>query len=239
MTSQISGQDLMIQRLPELRVGTNSTTHSALHKVKFVGRLRAWDRFEQEAAVTFGAHYFKRLPLLGQRRNDRINPLTREVYQVGDERDVQVRFGQNIGHILSIIAEDERLGFKFAGARSVELGAHDLSAAVRHFMGGRENYLRQILGQIADYMDEFSMKYGVISTYNQSIFLRQRVDGGKWCLDYSPVINHDRSFRPTRRRLYPITTRQAFMHIAHLSSQGNVFDRGQSITRNNRLWTQA
>ncbi|KAJ5116639.1 hypothetical protein N7456_000987 [Penicillium angulare] len=268
MTTQITGREFMTHALPTLEVGAHRVESSALHKERFIGGLNPWVTFESEAATTFRNHAFNTLPLLAQRSNSQLRPLTREVYQVGDEHGVQSRFSQNVGHILTIIAEDNNLNFRFVDAKSVDLGSlktpdflirnrpltsilavgelktpwvlpHSLSRAISQAAAGKEELIRHILGQIAGYMNEFSLKYGIISTYEETVFLRQTVARGRWCLDYSPVVYHGNQYRDNGPRRSPtISTRQGFMHIARLANQGSVFDRGQSVTRNNRLWTR-
>lgn len=48
------------------------------------------------------------------------------------------------------------------------------------------------------------MTYGVISTYNETIFLRQ-VHDGTWVLEYSPVIHHS-----TKTAARPISNDRPF-----------------------------
>lgn len=39
-------------------------------------------------------------------------------------------------------------------------------------------------------MNETNLKYGFMSNYNETIFLRQGFVGGQWELQYSPIIKH-------------------------------------------------
>lgn len=73
-----------------------------------------------------------------------------------------------------------------------------------------EQDLRDILGQIAQYMQGTNMAYGFMSNYEETIFLRQ-VPGpaNTWRLEYSPVVDH--SSITTNGG---ITLRQCFMHLA-------------------------
>ncbi|KAJ5945356.1 hypothetical protein N7516_005524 [Penicillium verrucosum] len=46
----------------------------------------------------------------------------------------------------------------------------------------KEGELRNLLGQIADYMDVMNLKYGLLTTYEETLFLRQTVVGGQFVL---------------------------------------------------------
>lgn len=50
------------------------------------------------------------------------------------------------------------------------------------------------------------MTYGVISTYNETIFLRQ-IHDGTWVLEYSPVIHHS-----TKIAARPISNDRPFVN---------------------------
>lgn len=89
------------------------------------------------------------------------------------------------------------------------IAEHHLEGLVRAFeTGNTEEPLRHALckycellignshrrihvGQIAQYMLELDLKYGFLTTYNQTIFLRKVDIGRAWGLEYSPVIYHD------------------------------------------------
>lgn len=73
-----------------------------------------------------------------------------------------------------------------------------------------------ILGQIADYMQDRKVKYGVMSNYNETIFLRQVTTLTSAYLEYSPIIRHDDMYTPAPRS---VTLRQCFFHVALLSLQ--------------------
>ncbi|KAJ5542051.1 hypothetical protein N7461_008054 [Penicillium sp. DV-2018c] len=52
-----------------------------------------------------------------------------------------------------------------------------------------ERFLRDTIGQVARYMLDQNVAYGVHSTYEESIFLPQVQVQGVWRVEYSPVIN--------------------------------------------------
>jgi hypothetical protein len=50
-------------------------------------------------------------------------------------------------------------------------------------------------------MKELGLAYGFIPNYNQSIFPRQVLASGQWCLEYSPAID----FRTIGKKTIPVT----------------------------------
>ncbi|KOS40029.1 hypothetical protein ACN38_g9139 [Penicillium nordicum] len=64
--------------------------------------------------------------------------------------------------------------------------ALEVQFTVRHTRP-KEGELRNLLGQIEDYMDVMNLKYGVLTTYEETLFLRQTLVGGVWTLELSPV----------------------------------------------------
>lgn len=48
--------------------------------------------------------------------------------------------------------------------------------------------MRTILAQPIQYMLELDVKYGWISTYEQSIFLRQTFEDNSWRIEYSAIL---------------------------------------------------
>lgn len=49
----------------------------------------------------------------------------------------------------------------------------------------------QHLAQPALYMQELKIQYGFISTYKETLFLRQVFSNGGWRLQYSPIIKNE------------------------------------------------
>ncbi|QQK42155.1 phosphoglycerate mutase family protein [Penicillium digitatum] len=71
------------------------------------------------------------------------------------------------------------------------IAEHCLDNLVDEFENGdTEQTLRHALGQIARYMLETRLKYGFLTTYEQTIFLRKADAGRVWGLEYSPSLYH-------------------------------------------------
>ncbi|OXV07058.1 hypothetical protein Egran_05177 [Elaphomyces granulatus] len=84
--------------------------------------------------------------------------------------------------------------------------------------------LRSVLGQIAMYLRETSLKYGFVSTYEETIFLRQELVAGNWGLQYSPVIGHSTSATVITPANFSgtVSLRQCFWHLSALARAGHV-----------------
>lgn len=95
-------------------------------------------------------------------------------------------------------------------------------------------FANDILGQIAKYMRDLGMKYGVLTNYEETIFLRQVVSRGNLGLEYSPVIRHN-EFYDSRRGT--ITVRQAFLHLVTLALANPQFSTAGAAGHRQK-WTE-
>ncbi|KAJ5116647.1 hypothetical protein N7456_000995 [Penicillium angulare] len=107
MTTTITGKDLLLEPLPELRTGPNRTASQALHSTKFVGSLRPWSTFKTDVLSTFHHHQFQTLPLYARVTSRRNDIFEEESFGVADEIGVQARFCDRVGQIMSTICKDE------------------------------------------------------------------------------------------------------------------------------------
>ncbi|KAJ5555506.1 hypothetical protein N7461_003976 [Penicillium sp. DV-2018c] len=98
----------------------------------------------------------------------------------------------------AILGEDEELNSSptYMNLYSAVYEArHDLARDVMDALSVSNDALRDYLGQIAEYMHDLGLKYGVLTTYNQTIFLRQGVHNMRWKLEFSPVIHNTDMFQ--------------------------------------------
>lgn len=67
-------------------------------------------------------------------------------------------------------------------------------------------------------MRDLNLKYGAVTTYTQTPFLRQVVTGRRWTLEYSPAIfNSDTGSSLPNTYPVSVSLRQCFWHVAMLS----------------------
>ncbi|KOS43872.1 hypothetical protein ACN38_g5240 [Penicillium nordicum] len=91
------------------------------------------------------------------------------------------------------------------------------------------------LGQIANYMDVMNLKYGVLTTYEQTLFLRQTVPGGAWTLESSPVKHFSDAY--TSADPQSVTVRQCFWYLGQLALKGARFNGSSRAKGQIMLWT--
>jgi hypothetical protein len=99
---------------------------------------------------------------------------------------------------------------------------------------GQAHTLTDAPGQIAEYMHNLGLKYGVLTTYSQTIFLREVVHNMRWKLEFSLVIHNTDMFQPPSS----VTLQMCYFHVVSLSSINSSFDfgglRGQQWTESLR-----
>jgi hypothetical protein len=89
------------------------------------------------------------------------------------------------------------------------------------------------IGQIAEYMLDMHLKYGFVTTYNQTIFLRKVDVGRTWALEYSPVILHSAVGSTTGQQA---SVCQSFFHVGLLALANSDF--GTSTGMRTQSWTE-
>ncbi|KAK2757285.1 hypothetical protein FQN54_004799 [Arachnomyces sp. PD_36] len=74
---------------------------------------------------------------------------------------------------------------------------HDLDEFITDYDNKtRPGKLQRAFGQVADYMYFFNLKYGFLTTYDQTIFLKQEKFNGVWALYYSSPILRKSGLKP-------------------------------------------
>ncbi|KAJ9491367.1 hypothetical protein VN97_g1899 [Penicillium thymicola] len=178
-----------------------------------------------------------------------------ELVCVGDEYSLRNRFQQVIGQVLGAALEAQGVNLHFADFACSGLqydhvpGIVDLSTTVQgtelrlvgelmvpwvpehslsHVYGQTER-LRHALGQPILYMGDLQSAFGFVSTYNETIFLRQtQLPSGQWHVEYSPVIYSTDVYEPSSGSQDhdagpSVSMRQCMFYVATLASgQGPV-----------------
>ncbi|KAH8427142.1 uncharacterized protein LDX57_004859 [Aspergillus melleus] len=236
----LRAEDIIKSTIPDLKLGQWHTEHSAIHNLRYLGELRPWRTFAAEAwrhsrDTDWAAH--PDVLAHGPWGPVPAHSLFNEHVWVGDETGVQGRFTNNIGQAVSAACRVFGLDIAFADFRASNavmggwvpdsgcitaagelrgvgedkvgwVPAHSLTDAVEE--GGR--YLRKVVGQIARYLRLGQVRYGFLTTYDETIFLRQvKSRGGVWRLEYSEPIRHDAR---AGQNSGEITLREAFWYFA-------------------------
>ncbi|KAJ5608126.1 hypothetical protein N7537_004745 [Penicillium hordei] len=241
MSIPVTSTDLLQQALPGIIIGPNFTRSNAIHDIRYVGPLRRWATFNNEATATFQNTNWSPVPLSSSLVNSpTLGPLANEHIRCGDETGLQGRFDERVGQVLGAIFDVNNIDLVFGDFKcttnalnyrktpdvmimrpngsSHVVGEmktfwvydHQLERIVSQFDLGEDNLLRQVLGQIAQYMEDLDLKFGFISTYNETLFLRQVLFGRTRGLEFSPLIYHDDVYTGQG----DVTLRQGMMHLA-------------------------
>lgn len=179
-----------------------------------------------------------------------------EIVCVGDEHGLQGRFQQAIGQVLGAALEAQAVNLHFADFKCSGLRYQNIPDVVglSTTVQGREELrlvgelkvpwvlphhslsraysqpqrLRRFLGQPILYMGELQSAFGFVSTYNETIFLRQtQLASGQWHIEYSPVIYSTDAYEPSSSQGHGsgpfVSMRQCMFYVASLASgQGPV-----------------
>ncbi|EFR01366.1 hypothetical protein MGYG_04373 [Nannizzia gypsea CBS 118893] len=103
---------------------------------------------------------------------------------------------------------------------------HNLQSAYRDYFSNdpstiSKSWLRHALGQIAQYMHHYQMKYGFLTTYNDTIFIKQGPieKTSEWALYISPPIHY--SAVADESKGYPVVTvRQCMYYLMRATCDG-------------------
>ncbi|KAK9852202.1 hypothetical protein MYU51_008553 [Penicillium brevicompactum] len=226
------------ERIPDLLVRNHSVS-SALHPLTYVGPLQKWTTFEHDVKVavqqqSWGIHTstitIRPVGALGPHNT------ANEQVLVGDENGVQGRFQQNVGHVMSAVFGSQGLDLRFGDFKAagstyrrtpdvVIINSQNHIKVVcelkcpwidEHILieeptttSTTEHQFRSQIGQLARYMHDLQVGYGVYSTYRQHVFFKQECIAGRWVLRYSPVISD------TTNSESELTVRQCFFFLGH------------------------
>ncbi|KAE8330048.1 hypothetical protein BDV39DRAFT_191005 [Aspergillus sergii] len=242
----ISEQSLRLIKkpLPTLNRGPQSTTSSALHQTFFVGTLEEWPNFERDARATVKATVPARnTPVISFAARLKPTPATidREHVAVGQESGVQGRIQQNVGQVMSAMCKALQIDMCFADYKATNLPRigrkiriwivgeikvpwvddHDID---RTLEDGFPRKISQLFGQIAQYMKLANLRYGFLSTYEQTVFFRQIVSNGRWVLQYSEPIKGSTKYEEVLDGNYEnrVTVRECFLHLIRLAETHHV-----------------
>ncbi|RFU35299.1 hypothetical protein B7463_g1042, partial [Scytalidium lignicola] len=243
----LQAKDLVQQPLPHLLVGPSSTENSSIRDINFIGPLEVWDNFKEDVMASFNENQWnKHRSTLSHRPVGEIKPLNTafEHVHVGDEHGVQGRFQQNIGQIMTAVFKSQEIGLSFGDFKCTannytkipdavgidEQGALQFVGEIKvpwvedhslenHIDIGDKIYFRKMIGQVSKYMFDLHMKYGFLTNYDQTVFLKSEYVNGQWELHHTDVIYHDARHIPSRPFLNlsgEVSLRQCFFILAHL-----------------------
>ncbi|KAJ5815658.1 hypothetical protein N7474_007435 [Penicillium riverlandense] len=203
-------KNVVDERLPPLKRGPKSTTSSALHQIKYAGRLEQWITFQKEVTEAVNQQEWHQHPGIvgyGPSGQPGHHNVAHEQVCVGDETGVQGRFQQNVGQAMSAVFSSQSYDLRFADfkcsassySRTPDSIIMDSQGSIKavgelkapwvpdHQVNKLMTlimmvYLKRAIGQLARYMKELHVKYGFFSIYDCHVFFKQELVNGNWTL---------------------------------------------------------
>lgn len=238
---QARPREVISQALPPIPLGRHHTKSNALHSIEYVGELYQWSNFlrfvERQIQEQSWTHN------LIKYSNSLANPEA-ESHLIGDETGLQGLFNHLVGFMVGKVLKAESIDLEFAGfkclgepyantpdsilmtknAQLKVIGELKVPWVKQHKMSKayeNQDLLRYLLAQPIKYMKDLKCKYGFMSNYSETIFLRQEFVEGKWVIDYSPVIRASTSYTKTDlsdlSATPVVSLRQCFFAVAALA----------------------
>lgn len=227
--------------LRPLSLGQNHTKSSAIHNLRYTGRLAVWANFRQAVEAVDHAQRWSSQTI-------EINLLSRDIHaesvHCGNEATVHGRIlqsiGQLLGHALSAQGMNVKLGdFKILGS----IYRKETDLVMRRDNGGsvlcvievktwwvwdhhislaccNQERLRRLLAQPIMYMQGMNCRYGCLANGKEFIFLEMTYNAttAGWEIAYSPVIKASDFYVPSGQFTSPIVSvNQCFMYVAHMA----------------------
>ncbi|CAG7940734.1 unnamed protein product [Penicillium salamii] len=243
MGKNIRARETLRQALPPLRKTGFHTTSNAVHSLFYRGELHQWRNFCEDTRATVDSQQWSN-KIIGCNLKTR-NLEENKVY-VGDESGLQGRFQQAIGQTLGKVFEAQDLDIQFADFKCLPRQGKKVPDCVMrtstdelkavgdlkvpwvsyhrmedfHDPFAPESKFRALIAQVLRYMKEMECMYGFLSSYDETIFFRQRHNGTTWVVDCSPVIP---ASNVSTKGSPVVTVRECFFHMAVLAyRQGSV-----------------
>ncbi|KAL8651994.1 MAG: hypothetical protein Q9210_002946 [Variospora velana] len=199
-----TSEDLTKRRMPPLVVNGLRTFSVSQSNHIFIGSMTRWDDFEMEVREVFRQQAWNPGPqgaITWERQN---NFYDREQVACATESGVSSRFLHQVGHTMTCVGMELRMGLRFGdwhGATkqkpdiTIWKQSHeslvagevktpwtlDLGAMMAHEYSNRESFMREFtrcIGQVANYMKTYRYKYGFLTTYNDTVFVKHEICEG-------------------------------------------------------------
>ncbi|KOS42674.1 hypothetical protein ACN38_g6420 [Penicillium nordicum] len=245
MPAMITGRTLLRKPLPPLDVGPYHTTSSALHEGRFLGTLHNWPNFFQDVKQ-FENNQDWSPRLLGWSLQNRMVDAEFVAMgdEHGIQGRFQQSVGQVVGSVLNAQNIAVKFGdFRSADIASVYPGYTlmpdvalistdpvDINQikAVGELKSPWVNEHKfkkystaqrkaKLFAQPIGYMLDLQLRYGFMSNYDDTVFLRQVFKNGEWVVEYSPVVEASFDGSDTMGN-EPPSLRQCFAYLSSLAS---------------------
>ncbi|OQD84253.1 hypothetical protein PENANT_c013G11003 [Penicillium antarcticum] len=246
--SRLQGHASLRQALPPLCVGGNHTTTSTINLERYLGNLSPWkDFFDDVKAFEPEYGWSRRIlrPALKSRPTDPELFVVGDEH--GIQGRFQQQVGQVVGAVLDVQeVEIAFADFKAADISTIYpeyshvpdvalistnrttfhhlkaigelktpwVRAHSLLKCVED-----KRWLGSLLGQCIGYMLDLRVMHGFMSSYGETIFLRQVSNGNEWVIEYSPTVESSFVGSNEARGEEPPSVRECFMYLSSLAAK--------------------
>jgi len=262
---QVRTLEVLQGPLPRLITGPHHTKSSALHRLRYEKSLSEWSTFPEDVERFCSGLPPVSRPIYYIGRSKQDKEAIEEFVAVGQENGVQGRFMQCVGTVLGGILRAFGIDIKFscwkAGRPKTPRisGEPDIALLDRTWtvmsIGEvkafwipdhglhevEESHLRLLLAQPLRYMRDAQCEYGFLTTYNQTIFLRQVQTNNVWGAEYSRVVFRDDEYAkavqnqpdPRDNIRVVVSAKQCFLYLCSVASQAtptqNLTPRGDWV----------
>ena len=110
MPEKVLSKDAVKSALPDLRIAPNTTKFSALHNIRYTGRVSRWQSFDADVWASMSTSWSQ--AIIDYKIDGR--DLREEEVYVADETGVQGRFEQSVGQILGAVFRAQHVNIRFA-----------------------------------------------------------------------------------------------------------------------------
>ncbi|GLB05897.1 hypothetical protein AtubIFM57258_001190 [Aspergillus tubingensis] len=257
MATALDARTLVCSPIPNLLEGPSTTTSVTTQDLEYKAKLIHWNTFEKEVRQVFDSiHWDQQREILAYapaNSSNSPNNTWNEQLFCGDEHSVVARFNQNVGHVMTSVFQSLGLSSRFGDFKACKDStlANKVPDVVLLTDGGRlrivgeaktpwkhvlkdafeDQYkLRHILGQLARYLYGAQIKYGFLTTYRETIFVKQepypnKEKGGQMALWHSDVIKHttrSANFDPDGDFKGCVSLRQCFLFMGKMATESPV-----------------
>lgn len=209
-----TAEQIVKSSVPKYIRAPSTTQTWAIHKkLRVTAQLIPWDDFEQTVRLQGRGNELRKTHLQHSPKNLKPNHISNEQLFCGNELSIHARFFQNVCHPMTSVYRDMGILCRFGddkGCAGHNLGgepdivcltdtgqprlvgemktpwAHNIEEAMDPARPHRETWL----AQITQYMFESGCRYGFLSTYEQTVFLKleRYPQNSSYALWYSDII---------------------------------------------------
>ncbi|KAJ5320569.1 hypothetical protein N7508_000852 [Penicillium antarcticum] len=196
---RLQGHAILRRALPPLCIGENHTTSSAINIERYLGDLNSWKDFFDDVKAFEPEHEWSRRVLRLAHNSRPTDPelLLLAVGAVLNGQEVEIAFADfkaaEISNIypgysyvpdVALISTNTATFYHLKAIGELQT-PWAYAYSLFRYLENKER-LRKLLGQCIGYMLDLRVIDGFMSSYDETICLRQGLKGNEWVIEYSP-----------------------------------------------------